>query len=673
MSVTTLSNGNFLVLGKTEAATPNAKLRAWIYNADGSLKEEKIIGSLDYGPPFYDTPLTAISSSPFATGLPDGRIVLTWSIVSNAPGHRGAWMGIYGSDLTPIGKPISVAGLGSAPQGLNGHYKGDDAIGLADGRIITTYRSLDGKAFLRVWHPDGTLSDPLELGPTIATTDNTGFGSIADLAMLADGKVVAAFRASATENKIYVLDPSASGNPVILKEVTIPVVADVGMTSMEITALKGGGFVVTWTEAGGIGPSGAEPLVTVRYQIYDSDGEKATEPLSFYATVNEAELTGTPYVVALPNGGFALASQVVTNAMTNTSEVRLAVYDAAGALVSEKLLVSTSTTGSLVSLKGLSLMADGRITALMSNGIQIVDPREEAVSLTGTSGKDHYIGTGFNDIFSGSAGADILNGAGGIDYVSFASAKKGITATLYSGIGGDAAGDVYRNIEGLIGSSYNDVFYGNGAARLKGGRGNDTYIIKARDYVEEAVNGGWDTVVVKTSHTLAANAQIEVLKLSGLSTRTPASLTGSNIANEIRGHAGNNTLKGQGGNDTIYGGAGNDRLYGGSGKDTFVFNTAPNKTYNVDRIYDFNPVYDSFRLENSVFTKLGKGTPTGVKFKSDMFVKGPRAQDQEDRIIYDSKTGALYYDKDGTGSAAQIKIAALNKGLKLTYADFFVV
>jgi hypothetical protein len=43
--VTALSNGTFLVIGKTEATTPSMKMRAWIYNADGSLKEERILES----------------------------------------------------------------------------------------------------------------------------------------------------------------------------------------------------------------------------------------------------------------------------------------------------------------------------------------------------------------------------------------------------------------------------------------------------------------------------------------------------------------------------------------------------------------------------------------------------------------------------------------------------
>jgi Ca2+-binding RTX toxin-like protein len=125
----------------------------------------------------------------------------------------------------------------------------------------------------------------------------------------------------------------------------------------------------------------------------------------------------------------------------------------------------------------------------------------------------------------------------------------------------------------------------------------------------------------------------------------------------------------------LYGGSGADKLYGGTGtgKDVFVFDTKPSKSTNVDRIYDFNPKYDSVQLENKFFTKLGKGSSKGVKFKADMFVKCDAAKDKEDRIIYDNKTGALYYDQDGTGAKAQVKIATLSKNLMLTYHDFFVI
>jgi len=56
-----------------------------------------------------------------------------------------------------------------------------------------------------------------------------------------------------------------------------------------------------------------------------------------------------------------------------------------------------------------------------------------------------------------------------------------------------------------------------------------------------------------------------------------------------------------------------------------------------------------------------------------MFWTGKAAHDASDRIIYDKNAGALYYDMDGTGRAAQVKIATLKKGLSLTEEDFFVI
>jgi serralysin len=160
-------------------------------------------------------------------------------------------------------------------------------------------------------------------------------------------------------------------------------------------------------------------------------------------------------------------------------------------------------------------------------------------------------------------------------------------------------------------------------------------------------------------------------------------LIGNWIANTLKGNGGSDVLNGGGGADILNGGGGNDKLYGGSGndsltgsagKDIFVFNTRAAAGTNVDRILDFKVADDSIWLDNNVFTKLGKGSTSGVKFNSDMFVQGTRAHDREDRVIYDSKNGALYYDPDGTGSKyKQVEIATLSKGLHMRSDDLFVV
>ena len=52
---------------------------------------------------------------------------------------------------------------------------------------------------------------------------------------------------------------------------------------------------------------------------------------------------------------------------------------------------------------------------------------------------------------------------------------------------------------------------------------------------------------------------------------------------------------------------------------------------------------------------------------------GAAAADATDRIIYNSGTGNLFFDQDGTGAAAQVLFADLATGLALTNNDFFVV
>jgi Ca2+-binding RTX toxin-like protein len=151
-------------------------------------------------------------------------------------------------------------------------------------------------------------------------------------------------------------------------------------------------------------------------------------------------------------------------------------------------------------------------------------------------------------------------------------------------------------------------------------------------------------------------------------------LTGENGNDTIYGSGANDVLSGEAGNDWIYGQAGNDLVRGGAGKDVFVFDTRTNKRTNVDRVEDFRFQDDSIYLENKIFTKLGSGTASKPKkFKADMFTTGTKAKDAEDRIVYDKKTGSLYYDQDGTGSKAQVLIATLTNKAALKYHDFFVI
>jgi len=145
-------------------------------------------------------------------------------------------------------------------------------------------------------------------------------------------------------------------------------------------------------------------------------------------------------------------------------------------------------------------------------------------------------------------------------------------------------------------------------------------------------------------------------------------LEGGTGRDYLYGSTGDDTLLGGDGNDRLHGGAGRDILTGGANQDSFVFDTSLGAS-NIDKITDFSVVDDTIRLENAVFTKFGW---TGT-MSSSAFYAGEAAHDSTDRIIYNSNTGALSYDPDGTGSAAAVQFAELSTGLTLTYQDFQIV
>ena len=119
----------------------------------------------------------------------------------------------------------------------------------------------------------------------------------------------------------------------------------------------------------------------------------------------------------------------------------------------------------------------------------------------------------------------------------------------------------------------------------------------------------------------------------------------------------------------LNGGAGADIIASYGGNDIILFNTALGPT-NIDKINDFVVANDTIHLENAVFTQL---SAPGAALAPGAFFVGTAAHDADDRIIYNSATGALIYDSDGNLAGGATQFATLSAGLSLTNADFFVV
>lgn len=367
--------------------------------------------------------------------------------------------------------------------------------------------------------------------------------------------------------------------------------------------------------------------------------------------------------------------------------------------------------------------ANGQITV---SDIENVYGTEQADSLRGDGNANKLQGGAGNDTFYGAAGADtLIGGAGddnytvnndsdvvtelpneGIDTVQasinytlsdnlenltlIGSADitstgndldnlligNGANNTLSGGNGNDTldGGVLDDNIPGnvniLNGDAGNDTFkvYGFfGAGNYQGGEGNDWLDFSQADaYTEGRRNAEGAGVNVDLSANIAhtyyvdaanqftwpdANGQIAVKSIENI--------RGTEQADKLMGDSNANILSG---------GAGNDRLIGGSGADIFQLTT----TGNVDTIQDFSVVDDTLQLENAVFTALSKtGTLAAASLR--MGAGATKALDADDYLIYNSTTGNLYYDADGSGANPAVTIAMIGLGLALTNNDFVVI
>jgi Ca2+-binding RTX toxin-like protein len=279
-------------------------------------------------------------------------------------------------------------------------------------------------------------------------------------------------------------------------------------------------------------------------------------------------------------------------------------------------------------------------------------------NVTGSAHADQLWGDDDVNVLRGMNGADVLKGFGGTDSLFGGNGSD----TLEGGDGGDFLyGDA--GADALRGQDGNDLLNGGGGAdEMSGGAGNDLYFVDhAGDVITEAGGQGIDEVRATVSYTLTAGADVELLRTDTDAGAAPINLTGNANGNVVRGNAGANVING---------GDGNDELTGLGGADLFLFNTALDATFNVDAITDFNVADDTIRLDATIFSS---DLAVGNSVAGSQFVIGDAAGDPNHRIIYNSETGAVYYDSDGTGAAAQIQFAQLSVGLALENFDFFVV
>ncbi len=237
--------------------------------------------------------------------------------------------------------------------------------------------------------------------------------------------------------------------------------------------------------------------------------------------------------------------------------------------------------------------------------------------LSGGAGSDVAEGLSGNDTMDGGAGDDILVGGAGADRLTggagYDIARYDVAVSVNlaktSRSTGDARGDTYSSIEAFA--------FGDGADAFIGGKVGDT-----------AIGGGGDDA--------------------------------------LSGGGGGDTLSGGDGNDILTGGAGRDLLTGGAGADRFVFASTGDLG---DTIADYD-AGDVLQFSSKAFGRPGALVTGETLIVSDDPIS---AVSRKATFLFDTDTGVLSYDRDGTGKAGPVTVATLTGVTTLDVSDFVFV
>jgi Ca2+-binding RTX toxin-like protein len=228
-------------------------------------------------------------------------------------------------------------------------------------------------------------------------------------------------------------------------------------------------------------------------------------------------------------------------------------------------------------------------------------------SLVGGRGKDRMFGgAGTEDRLIGGRGDDIMDGGTGYDLAEFWNSPAGIEADLRTDTATGHGQDRIASIEGLIGSDFDDVLYGDDLSNeLQGGDGNDIIHGFGSD-----ADGGIDILRSSGGNNILDGGNGPDLVSYN---RNPWSVNVDLAAGKTTSDFGTDTLVGI---EHLVGSRENDTLIGND-DDNIIFGSAG------DDIMDGRGGVDEVAFDDSrmpVTADLGAGTAEADWWGSDTFV-----------------------------------------------------
>ncbi|NJL09007.1 MAG: hypothetical protein HC900_12785, partial [Methylacidiphilales bacterium] len=275
--------------------------------------------------------------APTITGLANGGYVVTWRSES----QDGSSGGIYAQRYT-------AAGVADGPEvRMNTTTVNDQSVpavmALADGGYLVTWQSAvqDGSS----WgiYAQRCNAAGVAIGPEVRiNTTTVNIQEQPAIAALPDGGYVVTWQSYGQDGSgfgTYAQRYDAAG-VAVGGEVRVNTTTASDQRDSSVTALVGGGYVVSWQSYGQDG-SGWGTYA----QRYDAAGVAAGG--EFLVNTQTASDQWYPTITGLSNGGFVVTWTDYSGTLGDSSgsSIKAQVYDASGAKVGSEFLVNTETAG----------------------------------------------------------------------------------------------------------------------------------------------------------------------------------------------------------------------------------------------------------------------------------------------------------------------------------------
>jgi len=473
-SVTSLANGGFVVTwdsnDQDSKPFPSPKQTNNYYGVFG---QQYDVNGQKVGNEFQvNTYVTNHQNCPSVTGLTEGGFIVVWQ----SGVQDGSSYGVYGQRYDENGNKV-----GSEFQ-VNTYTKNDQSIpavaSLRDGGFLVVWESAQQDGSKWGIYAQRYNGDGVKQGNEFqVNTYIKGSQDDASVAGLAGGGFIVTWHSEDQDGSgygIYGQRYDQNSNKVG-SEFQVNTYTKDYQTNPSVTGLEDGGFIIIWNSDQQDGSDGG-----VYGQRYDENGSKVGSEfqVNTYTKGNQY----TPSVTHFVEGGF-IATWASLDQDGSGYGIYGQRYDINGNKIDEEFRINTHTLDHQMTPSVSSLPNAQFVVAWESKGQDNDYDREGGCADCGgiygqlyETNRNSLIGGNGNDILEGKGGADLLDGGEGIDTVLYNNSPAGIVVNLASGTGqgGDAEGDILKNVENIVGTQFNDIITGDDHANiLEGGGGND--------------------------------------------------------------------------------------------------------------------------------------------------------------------------------------------------------